>query len=128
MRTLIILLFLTTSAAASNIGEVTSRAKLHELYRKYRDSHQIVEYHFTPWCVYCPRQSAILENLARENPHVLFLKLNGDVFKRAGVVSYPTVIINGRYNVGVTQQAVLQSQLKPADTLRRRTGKSTSRP
>lgn len=115
MRNLIIafLLLLGNVAAAANIGEITSYGQAHKIYKENRGKFQIVEYHYAPWCVYCPRQAAIMEELARENRHTIFLKINGDVFKRPEVRSYPTVIIAGQVFSGLTPKEVLQSKIRP---------------
>jgi len=108
----LILLFMPVVASAANIGEVRSVKHWRAAYEK-NEKFQKVEYHYTPWCIYCPRQTAIIEELARENPHVLFVKINGDLLKRPQVTSYPTILIKGRQFVGVTSKAVLQSLIDP---------------
>lgn len=110
--TLLLFLLFCSPTLAGNIGEVRSVKHWRAAYEK-NEKFQKVEYHYTPWCIYCPRQTAIIEELARENPHVLFVKINGDLLKRPQVTSYPTILIKGRQFVGVTSKAVLQSLIDP---------------
>lgn len=105
-------MFLTTAASAANIGEIRSIKHWRQAYEQ-NEKFQKVEYHYTPWCIYCPQQAAIIEELARENPHVLFIKVNADIFKRPQVTSYPTVFVAGRQFVGVTPKATIQALLRP---------------
>lgn len=113
---LIILMFLTSIASAGNIGDVKSYKHWKSAYERNKQF-QKVEYHYTTWCIYCPQQTAIIEQLARENPHVLFVKINADFFKRPGVYSYPTTFVAGRKFVGVTPKSTIQSLLKPKSKL-----------
>jgi thiol-disulfide isomerase/thioredoxin len=105
-------MFFATLANAANIGEVKSISHWHKVYQ-LNASHQIVEYYFTDWCIYCPSQTAIIEELARENPHVLFVKLNADKFRRPGIRSFPTVMISGKIFSGLTAKSTIQSYLRP---------------
>lgn len=98
-------------AAAGNIGEIRSIKHWRQAYER-NAKFQKVEYHYTSWCIYCPQQTAIIEELARENPHVLFVKVNGDLFKRPQVTSYPTIFVAGRQFVGVTPKATIQALIQ----------------
>jgi len=97
---------------ATNIGQVRNLKHWHRIYDETQ-GFQHVEYFYTDWCVYCPQQTRIIEELAKENRHVIFMKINADILKRPQVTSYPTVLIGGRHFSGVTPKSVLQSLIKP---------------
>lgn len=105
------MMIIPNGSLAANIGEVKSISHWHKVYQK-NEKFQKVEYFYTDWCIYCPQQTAIIEQLAKEYPKVLFMKINGAKLRRPEVQAYPTVIINGKIFSGVTSKERLKLEIK----------------
>lgn len=74
-----------------------------------------VEYFYADWCGPCKQQGPVYEQLAKENPQVIFKKVNVDGCPQAtrmkGVRGIPTIFVGEKRLVGFTSKDSLQREV-----------------
>lgn len=75
----------------------------------------IVEYYSAVWCGYCKQQTPIIKELSTKHKNVTFIKIDVDTCKntpkQAEVKSLPTIIVNGKKFVGLTNSSILEQEI-----------------
>ena len=100
-------------------GEEVVYGKLFEMnadsvYEKYQNSPHVA-YYSASWCGWCTKQTPVMEQLAKANPKILFVKVNADTCREAvrrnNVKGLPTILVKGVRFTGFTDANRLQAEI-----------------
>lgn len=91
------------NAKRGNYAEINSDSEYNVYKEKHKDS-PVCEYFFATWCGPCQQFGPIYKQVASQQKHVLFVKIDVDRCPQAGrmnqVKSLPTILIKGERFVG----------------------------
>ncbi len=77
-----------------------------------RIEQNVVLYFFATWCGPCQQQAPIYEELAKENPTIMFYKIDVDkcrgAARKKGVTSIPRIFVYKQSFIGVQSKETLQ--------------------
>lgn len=82
-------------------------------YDNIRDKENSVRYFFATWCGPCKQQGPVYEELARDNPNVMFYKIDVDKCKKStrsmGVSGIPSIFVKRTNVIGFQPKSSLQN-------------------